>query len=206
MKNIKETNFIDNQKYNLEIRKINDIIDERYNGNMPIGNQIIFKKVPNLLIDIGVKQLPVLMSPSKIRNSVLTKNEATKLNFSISKNDNYHGIGKIGINKVLDNIFEPLLIIKETENKIIVFTDCFDYMERQIIIPIEINTKSYLNNNEINANVILSIHGRKNVSNFIENLLDRNAKIVYKKTQNFISNRKVPYPETTSSASTDNIP
>lgn len=181
MEKIKETKLINNQKYNLEKRKINDIIDEIYNGNMPIGNQMIFGKVPNILISAGVKQLPILMSPSKIRNSVLTKNEALEIGFSISKNDNYHAIGKVGINNALDRLYNPDLIIKENENKIIIFTDCFDYMERQIIIPIEINTKSYLNNKEINANVILLIHGRKNVANFIQKLLNKKAKIIYKK-------------------------
>ena len=143
---------------------------------------------------IDVKYVESTTSSSIIKSYVKEQYNTVKPSFLVI----------VGFNNVLDEIFNPRMIIKENENKIIIFTNCYDYMERQIIVPIEINTKSELNKVRIEANVILSLHGRKNIDNFIKNLLDKGSIIIYKKTQNFSDSRKVPYPEGISSVSAYN--
>lgn len=117
-------------------------------------------------------------------------------------------MGKYTFYEALNDLNNPVLVIKE--NKIIVFTEQFDYKRKQIIVPIEINTIS--NYNEIrlsNINIIKSIHGRKSINNYIKNLLKTSSIILYKdkkKIQNLIDGCKVQYPESISSVSTNNDP
>ena len=204
--NIKQTkgnipinqNIFENQT-NEQIRiKLNDTIDSIYKGVMPKGNQVLFTDVPQILNEVGVKDLPTLASPNTIRNSILTKEEAISLNYPTGKNENYHGLGKAGFNEVLNDLNEPVAIIKENSNKIIVLTEQFDYKNNQIIVPIEINTQTNYNTIRLDANVVLSAHGRKSIGNYLNNLMSKNSKIVYKDTkkiQNLIDSRKVQYPE-----------
>lgn len=172
-------------KTNHEIRQhLNDIIDNIYNGKMPNGNQVILKKVPKKLQELGMNDKPMLMSPREIRNAILSKNEAFNLGYPIGKNDSYHRLGKDGFYEVLKDLNNPVMVIKENNNKIIIFTEQFDYKGKQIIVPIEINTIS--NYNEIrvnNVNVIKSIHGRTSIKNYINNLLNGSANIIYKNTK-----------------------
>ncbi len=105
-------------------------------------------------------------------------------------------MGKYTFYEALNDLNNPVLVIKE--NKIIVFTEQFDYKRKQIIVPIEINT-----------NIIKSIHGRKSINNYIKNLLKTSSIILYKdkkKIQNLIDGCKVQYPESISSVSTNNDP
>lgn len=190
-------------------RKLNDTIDLIYNGIMPSGNQLIFVDIPQVLNNIGVQDIPTFASPNTIRNSILTKEEAKKLNYPTGKNENYHGLGKSGFNEVLNDLSEPVAIIKENPNKIIVLTEQFDYKDNQVIVPIEINTRTNYNTIRLDANVILSAHGRKSINNYLNNLLSKNSKIVYKDTkkiQNLIDSRKVQYPESIRFVSDNNIP
>ena len=88
-------------------------------------------------------------------------------------------------------------------------TEQFDYKNNQIIVPIEINTQTDYNTMRLDANVILSAHGRKSIRNFLNNLLEKNSKVVYKDTkkiQNLIDSRKVQYPESIGFVSDNNIP
>lgn len=202
-------NIFENQT-NEQIREtLNNTIDSIYKGIMPKGNQVLFTDVPQILNEIGVKDLPTLASPNTIRNSILTKEEAIALNYPTGKNENYHGLGKAGFNEVLNDLNEPVAIIKENPNKIIVLTEQFDYKNNQIIVPIEINTQTNYNTIRLDANVILSAHGRKSIGNYLNNLLEKNSKVVYKDTkkiQNLIDSRKVQYPESIGFVSDNNIP
>ena len=101
------------------------------------------------------------------------------------------------------------MIVKENDNKIIVFTEQFDYKNRQIIVPIEINTETEYNLMRVKANVTLSAYGKTNIGNFVNNLFNKNAKVVYsdtKKLQNLNDSHKVQYPVSISSVSNNNIP
>ena len=195
-------------KTNQEILKeLNSTIDNIYQGKMPRGNQVILKNVPSVLRKIGVKNNPLLSSPNTLRNSILSSEEATKLGYPTGKNDNYHALGKTGFMEVIHDLSSPVLIIKENNNKIIVFTEQFDYKNRQVIVPIEINTQSEYNLLRVESNVIKSLHGRSSMSNYINKLLANNSSVVYKDTkkiQSLIDSRKVQYPESISSVSTKN--
>ena len=78
-----------------------------------------------------------------------------------------------------------------------------------MIVPIEINTRTNYNTIRLDANVILSAHGRKSINNYLNNLLSKNSELVYKDTkkiQNLIDSRKVQYPESIRFVSVNNIP
>ena len=196
-------------KNELEIRnQLDNTIDNIYNGIMPKGNQVVLKEVPDNLQQLGVHNKPMLMSPREIRNAILSKEEAINIGYPIGKNDSYHQLGKKGFYEVLSDLSDPVMVIKEGTNKIIVFTEQFDYKGKQIIVPIEINTNSEYNAIEVqDVNILKSMHGRSSIFNYINNLLNKTSDILYKNTkkiQSLSDNRKVQYPEAISSVS-DNI-
>lgn len=198
-----------NKKSDYIVRKeLNEVIDNILLGKMPIGNQVIFKKVPKILLSLGVHDKPIFMSPREIRNAILSKEKALYLKYPVGKNENYHNLGKKIFNIVLNNIKHPVMVIKESKNKIIIFTETFDYKNNQIIVPMEINTNSEYNTIEVHdINIIKSIHGRSRALNYISNLLNKGSNIIYidiKKIQSLSENRKVQYPEAISSVSTNN--
>lgn len=148
---------------------------------MPVGNQVVLKSATKILQKLGVVDGSMLMTPSKIRKTILSKNEAVKLGYPVGKNDNYHNLGKAGLFKVLNDLNKPVIVIKEKFNKIVVFTEQFDYKNRQIIVPIEINTTSSYNEIRVNnVNAIKFIHGKSAINNYINNLMfKKNSIMIY---------------------------
>lgn len=187
--------------------QLNLIIDNIYSGIMPKGNQVVLKDVPNNLQKLGIHNRPMLMSPKEIRNAILSKQEAIELEYPHGKGDNYHQLGKDTFYKVLNCLNDPVMIIKENLNKIIVFTEQFDYKKNQIIVPIEINTLSNYNEMRVNdVNVIKSMHGRTSINNYINNLVKKDITVIYKNLKKIqsIDGCKVQYPESINSVSAKN--
>ena len=203
----KEFNDIIN-KNEIEIRKnLNNTIDNVYKGFQPIKNQILMKELPKIIQELGVNNTPLMATPTTIRNAILTKEEAENIGYP-TKNNNYHGLGKNGFNNVLDNLYSPVMVIRENEKKIIIFTEEFDYKNRQVIVPLEINTESYYNTLRVKANVMLSAHGRNSMYNYVNKLLSNSAQVVFQdknKIQNLFDGRKVQYPESIYSVSNNSI-
>ena len=111
-------------------KKLNKVIDQILKGNKPNGNQLVYAKSPRLFKDIGIPDYELLMSPNEITKAILSKKQALLLGYATGKNDDYHNLGKILFNKVMDNIFDPVFIIKEKNNKIIVFSEYYDYKKK----------------------------------------------------------------------------
>ena len=69
-------------------------IDLVLNGTYNSGNQVKVKDyTPKILVDNGVRDLPMLMTAKHIRSTILTKEESMKGNIYI-KNVNYHCLEK----------------------------------------------------------------------------------------------------------------
>lgn len=161
-------------------KKLNKILNSIISGDKPDGNVLIYNHPPEILVDCGVKDYPILMSPNEIMKAILSKNEAESLGYNVVKAKNFHKIGLSGFNKAINSLSNPNMIIWNNQ-KIIVFSGLFDYKQLPIIIPMEINTQSMYMDNWGSYNVIMSIHGRTSVENFISKQLEDGGKIIYKK-------------------------
>ena len=198
------------KKTDKEVRNdLNNTIDNIYKKKMPKGNQVVLKTPPSNLLEYGVSENPMLMSPNGIRNSILTKDEAINLGYRVGEGDNYHSLGKDGFYEVLDNLDKPVMIIRENNKKIVVFTTKFDKNNNQVIVPVEINTESYYNDIRVNnSNVIKTSYGKTAINNYINNLEKKGAVVVFKDTkkiQELTDGRRVQYPESIMPVSANNI-
>lgn len=130
-----------------------------------------------LLLDDGVKNLPMLITQRHIKSIIYTLREAKKLKLP-TKNINYHGIGMELFLKIINNLDNPKAIYKKDNNNYIIITEFRDSLNREIIVPVQINGKGLYNNKYICENQIKSIYGRNNLQEYIK---INNFEQIYKK-------------------------
>lgn len=133
---------------------------------------------PKILVQNGVRDLPMYENPSHIRKNILTKVEAQKLGIQINKNDNYHGLGKEIYMKSVRSLDNPRAIFKNNKTgDYIILTTIKDSNNNTIIVPIEIETTTSHNLN-IDINRIKSIYGydrqNPNLNKYIKDNINSN--------------------------------
>lgn len=146
---------------------------------------------PKILVSYGVKDLPMYENPSHIRKNILTEMEAKKLGLSVGIRDHYHGLGKTVYIKAINNLDEPRAIFRNKNNKdYLILTMIKDKNSDNIIIPIEIETMTYINRVKIDINRIKSVYGYKKINNINLNhyikikLKNRSFKKIYERKKN----------------------
>lgn len=115
---------------------------------------------PKVLVENGIKDLPMYENPSHIRKNILTKEEASKLGLSINSRDHYHGLGKDIYIKAIDSLDEPRAIFKnKNANECLILTVVKDKNNNNIIVPIQIETSTNVNNVKIDVNRVKTVYG-----------------------------------------------
>ena len=116
---------------------------------------------PSILVQNGIKDLPMYENPSHIRKNILTDSEAINLGIQVNKNDHYHGLGKDVFIKAIDNLDDPRAIFRYKNNtdNFLILTLTKDNRGNNIVVPIEIETSTYSNNIKIDTNRIKSVFG-----------------------------------------------
>lgn len=137
---------------------------------------------PQVLVQNGIKDLPMYENPSHIRKNILTEAEAKKLGLKINPRDNYHGLGKELYIKAIDSLDNPRVILKNNNNNnYLVVTVIKDKNGNSIVTPIEIETQTSVNKVMIDINRIKSVYGYERKNN-----IDLNDYIKYNlKNKNF---------------------
>ena len=79
-------------KYNLE-QEIDNVLNN-INRRTPVK---LRNNTPEILVSIGIKDLPMYENPSHIRKNILTEKEAINLGLIIDSKDYYHDLGKLFI-------------------------------------------------------------------------------------------------------------
>lgn len=165
-------------------------IDNVLNNAYSSQNQVKARDfTPKILIENGVKDLPMLMTAKHIKSTILTEIEAKNNNF-YDKKTNYHGLGKETLLNVINNLDSPLAIYKTSPNNFLIITEFTDSIGRNIVVPIKIDGKGIYNNIYINENQIKSAYGRNNLSSYLNN---NNFEKIYIK-KGITLNEKVQYP------------
>lgn len=161
---------------------------------------------PKILVDSGIKNLPMYENPSHIRKNILTEQEARKLGLAINKNDHYHGLGKDLYIKAIDSLDNPRVIFKRNNgNNYLILTTLKDNRGNNIIIPIEIETSTSVNNITIDINRLKSVYGydrtNPNLNEYIKyNITNSNFTKIYEQKKKS-STGKIPQ----STSTKDNI-
>ena len=125
----------------------------------------------------GVRNLPMLMKASHIRENVFTEQEAKKLGLKVNEYINYHGLGKDLFLKIIDGLDDVKLAYRGTknasnpsrrENYFLLISQYKDAGGNTINVPVFIDEKGQYNRVFIDTNKIATVFGRDNFSEYIQ--------------------------------------
>lgn len=170
-------------KKNLNLSKRIDNVLKNINERNPVR---LRDYTPQVLVENGVKDLPMYENPSHIRKNILTEQETRKLGLSVRKNDHYHGLGKKLYVKVINSLDNPRVIFKNKTNKdYLILTTLKDKNNNNIIVPIELETVTDINKLRIYTNRIKSVYGKTNLNNYIKKNINQNEFVkIYEQKKN----------------------
>ena len=144
-------------KKNLNLSKRIDNVLKNINERNPVR---LRDYTPQVLVENGVKDLPMYENPSHIRKNILTKEEAQKLGLATSIRNHYHGLGKELYIKIINSLDSPRVIFKNKNNKdYLILTTVKDDNNSNIIVPVEIETITKINIFNIDINRIKTVYG-----------------------------------------------
>ena len=167
----------DNQvSYSISKNAKEDI--EKVIKDITVRNPVLLRDyTPKSLVQNGVRDLPMYENPSHIRKNILTKQEAQKLGLIINKNDHYHGLGLDVYLKAIDSLDEPRVIFKRNNsNNYLILTTLKDNKGNNIIVPIEVETSTNVNNINIDTNRLKSVYGYDRINPNLNKYIKDNIK------------------------------
>ncbi len=166
----------ESERYSLAINaetEIDDVLKNKFHKDFV---KLTDNTPPILLAQKGVKNLPLHMKPTHVRENILTEKEALAKGYRVDEHTHYHGLGKTLFLKIiedLDNVQEAYRGTKNAEkterreNYFILISTIKDADENIINIPIYINEKGLYHNVIVDTNKAATVFGRNNLRDYI---------------------------------------
>lgn len=203
-------------KYSLSANAKSDVhsalVDKNYVGEVKLTDTS-----PSILLSQkGVRNLPMVMNASHIRENVFTEAEAKAKGLRVSKNINYHGLGEDLFLKViddLDNVREAYRGTKNAddperrENYFLLISQQTDKDGNVINVPVFINEKGVYNRVFIDTNKIATVFGRSELREYIKQQIAKGnlVRIKNKSTQASESTSPIKADYGMGASSTENV-
>lgn len=170
-------------KYSLSQNAARDLHKALYDINY--RNEVLLRdKSPSIMTSQkGVKDLPMVMQASHIRENVFTEQEAKKLGLRVDEHTHYHGLGEEFFLKVidgLDNVTEAYRGTKTAENParrenyFLLVSTFTDQNGDTINVPVYINEHAQYNQVFIDVNKISTVFGRGSFRDYLNNQIKNN--------------------------------
>ncbi|MCD8090175.1 MAG: DUF3849 domain-containing protein [Clostridiales bacterium] len=140
--------------------------DKALNNELPFYTSLKVCETPQILLDIGYRQLPMLYTQRHLKDSITEKRKG-----HVHK----HGLTAEQIKKLPELLENPVMIYDslKRDDSIIVVTSEFDKEGLPVIVSIMPNGKGRYESETIDCNFITSVHGRENFKNqFIKAVSD----------------------------------
>lgn len=175
---------INNQKG----KTLSDRIDDVLTNQNFTESHVYLGDTPQILQDLGLRKLPILMTAKHVYNGIRTKQNAiNEGRYFIKDEGHHHGLGRKNFIKVINNLNNPEIIYKYSNNKndfrIVEVFGIKDKSSNPIIVVIKPEGNGYYNSINIDSNVALSMHGRSNIANKIIDA-QKNGRILYVRNLN----------------------
>lgn len=155
-----------NDRENIE--RLAHEIDQVLNYKLGIAESIeICDHTPQILQQLGLKDLPILMSQKHVRNCLHEK----------GKNPRWHGLDKSDLIGLIDELQAPALVMDSLRDdySIIVVTATVDKDRLPIIATIRCYGEGQYELAAVQSNYLTSVYGRNNFSNFLNNHIQENT-------------------------------
>lgn len=166
-------------------------VDKAMQGKLDRYNALFVCHTPQLLVDLGFKQLPMLYTQKHLKNAIAPQS---------NQNPHKHGLTVRQIKRIPDMLKEPVMIYRSKTEKdsIVVVTNELDKNNAPIVIAVKMNGKGVYNNKEQTSNFITSVYGKNNRS--LSYILDafETKKMLYvdiEKSQRLLSVLRLQLPQ-----------
>lgn len=162
-------------------------------------NALYVGETSQILLDVGLDQLPMLYTKKHLEEAVKPKNDKK----------HQHGLTYEQIKEMPNIIKEPAIILDSLSrnDSIVMISDILDNMGQPILVSIKINGSGMYNLKKVDSNFITSMYGRKGIEGFINEVVKKDA-ILYisnKKSHNLFSLAKVQFPRSLNKYDFDTI-
>ena len=185
-------------------------------GENLYSNVILTDTTPAIMIGReGVRNLPLAMKPSHIRENILSETEAKAIGLKTDGNTHFHGLGEDLFYKVIDGLNDVTEAYRGTknasdpergENYFLLVSKFKDQNDDVINVPVFINTKGQYNQMFMDTNTVATVFGRSNLRDYINAQLHYGNLVRIKKKGNTASELTGLIPGGYSgNASTDSI-
>lgn len=149
------------------------VTDKNYGGDIRLTDT-----TPSIMLaHKGVRNLPMLMKASHIRENILTKQEAAELGLNTSPPINYHGLGEALFKKVIESLDDIDVAYRGTprandpsrrENSFLLLSSVKDGDGNTIVVPVYINEMGSYNRVFMQTNKIASVYGKSGLNDYIK--------------------------------------
>lgn len=138
-------------------------VDEALSGKLPFYTSLKVCDTPQILIDVGCEQLPMLYTQKHLKNAILPPDEK----------NHRHGLEIEQIKRLPELLSYPVMIIDSPNRKdsIIVVTSEVDKSDNPIIASIKPNGKGRYEVENVSSNFITSVYGRNNFPEFFRRIV-----------------------------------
>ena len=174
---------------------------------------------PSILVQSGIKDLPMLMNSKHIIENILSENEAKSRGLTVSKKQHYHGLGKETFIKAIDSLDNPIGIFQWQKNNNNIY-DTNDYIiltrvqnknNENIIVPIYIETQGDYyniltgNSERIDTNKVKTVYGKPQIYSYLNKYIKDGSLKNIKINRSIIDNGRVQFPTGANNTSTNSI-
>lgn len=152
---------------------VDDVLNGTYKADV-----VVMGQTPKILEDIGLPQLPLLITPAHIYSVAKTEAEA-KAEGRYHKNTNYHGFGDIAVKEIRDKLSDPIMVLAHQEftkdqqnnhmlnHRIVVLVD-LSVNGKQVICPIEVSAEMKIGNDMFDSNIVVTYFDKNDINSLIK--------------------------------------
>lgn len=140
-------------------------------GNENQFNALKVCNTPQILLDVGCRQLPMLYTQKHLREAVHAKSD---------NNSHWHGLTKEQIKKMPELLENPVMIFDSLSrnDSIVVCVSDTDEDNLPLVVSVKPNGTGTYELEKIDSNFITSIYGRNNFESYIERIVNQD-KMLY---------------------------
>ncbi len=142
-------------------KSFSEQVDEALNGTLPFYTNLKVCDTPQILLDVGCEQLPMLYTQKHLKDALK----------SDSQNQHLHNLDIEQIKKLPELIVNPVMVYDSLSrnDSIVIVTSENDKNNNPIIVSVKPNGEGRYELETIQSNFITSVHGRENFKNQLLN-------------------------------------
>ena len=140
-------------------------VDDVLNGSFPFYSALKVCDTPQILLDVGCEQLPMLYTQKHLKNAIKSN----------SNKQHFHGLDIEQIKKLPELIENPTMVYDSLSrnDSIVMVTTEFDKSNNPIVVSVKPNGMGKYELETMESNFITSVHGRENFIQQIKNAAEQ---------------------------------